>query len=321
MDATEQVFVFLERLVAEADVPAGYREALTRHFAVGRAQADAAGMAMVELPLLIHAALAGERPGAAPPIPLAGACLLVYLGADLFDNVADRELPPAWADPGLASLVAATYLAALPGLALARLEAAPAVTARLSQAFAAGLLRMSAGQYEDLVFAASPEVSPAASRAMLERKSGAEFALFAEAGAILAGAEPPVLHACAAYGLCLGTAIQILSDVRDIWHAPVSQDLLNGKRSLPVAQALAATTGRERQELLALLDAARRSGDCHGEARRLLARAGALRSCGLVVELYRRRALAALARANPLPPAAARLRALADELTLLPKAG
>ena len=72
-----------------------------------------AGLVAAELPGLTYLAAGGAG---YPPLALAGCCLCIYLGADVLDNVADRELPPRWAGngPAQATLTGSTLLAASP---------------------------------------------------------------------------------------------------------------------------------------------------------------------------------------------------------------
>ncbi|HUS14627.1 MAG TPA: hypothetical protein VM536_06365, partial [Chloroflexia bacterium] len=120
------VFSFLDDLIAGLDGPEPYRELLRVHVDEGRAQLGQYPLLpAVQVPLLVYAALTGAEE---PALPVAGACTLVYLGADLFDNLADGELPASWAPwgTGQASLAATMLMAPLLGLALRRLTDVPA---------------------------------------------------------------------------------------------------------------------------------------------------------------------------------------------------
>ena len=100
----ERVFAFLEDLIGALPVPPSHRELLRVHLDVGRERAEIyPELPAIQLPLLVHAAISGDE---SPALPVAGACTLLYLGADLFDNVIDDELPPSWRarDPAEASL-------------------------------------------------------------------------------------------------------------------------------------------------------------------------------------------------------------------------
>lgn len=320
-ERVEQVFAFVEELIGALPVPAGHRELLRVHVDVGRERAEIhPELPAVQLPLLVHAAVTGDG---RPALPVAAACTLLYLGADLFDNLLDHELPPGWGarESAEAHLAATTLLAALPQLAIARLREKGTPPARLwalSHLFAETLLAMSAGEREGLVLAEGEDAGPEMCRAVAERKSGSEFALFARAGATLAAEDPAVIEEYAAFGLCLGTAGQICSDVGDIWGEGMSRDLLNGERTLPVVHALSALRGASRERLQELLVAARQSVEHHDEVRALLTAAGSFHYTALVVEVYLQRARHHLAAASPREPAGRTLRMLLDSTSLLP---
>jgi geranylgeranyl pyrophosphate synthase len=320
-ERVEQVFAFVEELIGRLPVPPRHRELLQLHLGIGHKQAEVyPDLPAIQLPLLVHAAITGDE---TPAVPVAGACTLLYLGADLFDNLIDDELPPSWhnRDPAEAILAATTLLAALPQLSVVRLRehgTPPVRLWALANLFAETLLEMSAGEHEDLLLRDSEDVSPEMCRAMVERKSGSEFALFTAAGAMLATEDPAVIEEYAAFGRCLGTAAQSCSDVGDIWGEGISQDLLNGERTLPIVHALYTLRGGSRERLQELLVAARQSADYHDEVRTLLAAAGSMHYTTLVAEIYLHRARNHLAAASPREPAGEVLRMLLDRTSLLP---
>jgi geranylgeranyl diphosphate synthase, type I len=324
-ERAEQVFAVIEDLVETLPVPPTHRKLLRVHLSVGRDMVDAnPDLPSIQLPLLVHEAITGDDRTA---LPVAAACTLLYLGADLFDNVADRELPEHWHthDPAEANLAAATLLATLPQLSVARLQEQGVPPARLwalAHLFAETLLTMSAGQHEDLLFPqADEDVTLEACRGMVERKSGSEFALFAKTGAMLASADPCVTESYGAFGLCLGTAGQIASDLRDIWNGGMSQDLTNGKRTLPIVFALSTLQEEPRERLRQLLGAAREETERHDEVRERLFAAGSVHYTALMVEVYRRQAHKHLAAASPREPAGRDLRTMLDRVSLLPGDG
>lgn len=322
-ERVEWVFAFLEELIETLSVHTSHRELLRVHLAVGREQAKAnPELPAIQLPLLVHAAITGDE---RPALPVAGACMFLYLGADLFDNLIDHELPPIWdnRDPAEAHLAAATLLAAIPQLSLSRLQGQGTPVPRLwalSHSFVETLLTMSAGEHEDLLFTKSEDVTPEMCRTMCERKSGSELALFARAGAMLATEHVELIERYAAFGLCLGTATQLCTDVWDIWKGKNSRDLLNGKRTLPIVHALATLRGESRERLRDLLGAVREGAECHDEVRSLLLAAGSVHYSGLIVEVYRQRARKHLAAASPREPAGQALRMLLDGTSLLSSA-
>ncbi len=318
----ERVFTFLDDLILSLPVSPGHRQLLQVHLRVGRERAEAwPQMSSIQLPLLVHAAITGDE---RPALPAAGACTLLYLGADLFDSILDHELPPLWRahDSSEASLAATTLLGALPQISIARLQEGGTPPARLwtlAHLFADYGLTMGAGQYEDLLVPSLENVSIEDSRAMAEHKSGAEYALFAAAGATLATEDPSTIEAYAAFGSCFGIAQQLVNDAQDIWGQKRGQDLSNGKRTLPIVHALSTLRGERHERLQELLAVARESTEHHEGVRELLAAAGSPRYTALMVWLYQQQARAHLASASPREPAGRELYMLLDQASLLPQ--
>jgi geranylgeranyl diphosphate synthase type I len=321
-ERTGRVFGFLDALITALPLRPSHRELLQIHLRIGRERAEVwPEMSAVQVPLLVHAAITRDE---RPALPVAAACTLLYLGADLFDSILDYELPPSWhtRSSSDAILAATTLLGALPQLSIARLTEQGAPPARLwmlAHLFANTGLAMSAGQYEDLLFPNLGNVSLEDSLTMAERKSGSEYALFANAGAVLATEDPVVIEAYAAFGSCFGIAKQLMNDAWDIWGEGVSQDLLNGKRTLPIVHALSTQRGEQRERLQKLLGAARESAEHHDEVRELLAAAGSVRYTALIIWLYQQRARNHLATASPQEPAGRELWMLLDRVSLLPQ--
>jgi geranylgeranyl diphosphate synthase type I len=321
-DRARRVFAFLDELILALPVPSNYRKLL--QVQVGQTDSwQRPETLAAQLPLLVHEAVTGDE---RPALPVAGACTLLYLGADLFDSITDHELPPSWRARGSAeaNLAATTLLAALPHLSIARLQEQGTPQAKLwalAHLFADTLLTMSAGQYEDLLFPNLESVSLEDCLVMVERKSGAAVGLLARAGAVLATEDAFTIEAYAAFGSCLGIAKQLMNDVGGIWGDGVSRDLSNGKRTLPILHALSTLRGEQRERLQRLLVAARESSEPHDEVRALLAAAGSVRSTALIVWLYQEQARSHLAAASPKEPAGRELRMLLDLASLLSQPG
>jgi geranylgeranyl diphosphate synthase type I len=313
-----RVFVFLDELIEALPVPSNYRKLL--QVQVGQTNSwQRSEMLATQLPLLVHEAVTGDE---RPALPVAAACTLLYLGADLFDSMLDHELPPSWHARSSveANLAATTLLAALPHLSITRLQeqgTPPAKLWALAQLFADTLLTMSAGQYEDLLFPNLESVSLEDSLVMVERKSGSAGALLARTGAVLATEDTFTIETYAAIGSCFGIVKQLVNDVGGIWGEGASQDLSNGKRTLPILHALSTLRGERRKRLQKLLVAARETSEPHDEVRALLAAAGSVRYTTLIMWLYQEQARSHLAAASPQEPAGRELRKLLDLASLL----
>jgi geranylgeranyl pyrophosphate synthase len=316
-----RVFASVDELTEELPVPSIHKELLRVHLGVAREYAETSPeMSAVQVPLLVHAAVAGDEK---PALLGAAACTLLYLGADLLDSVIDHELPPSLhtRDSAEVTLAATTLLAALPQLSVARLREegrAPARLWMLAYLFADTVLKLNAGQHEDLLFPNLENVSLEDSRAMVERKSGAANALFARVGAVLATEDTSTIEAYAAFGSCFGIAKQLINDMWGIWGETTSQDLLNGKRTFPIVHALSTLRGEQRKRLQKLLAVARESAEHHDEVRALLADAGSVRYTALIVWLYQQRARNHLSAASPRGSAGRELRMLLDRSSVLP---
>ena len=180
-------------------------------------------------------------------------------------------------------------------------------------------MTMRAGQYVDLRLPTLKSVTVEDSRAMAEHKSGAEYALFATAGASLATEDHSTIQAYAAFGSCFGIAQQLINDAQDIWGHKRGHDHSNWKRTFPVVHALSTLRGEERERLQNLLAVARGSREHHDGVRDLLAEAGSLRYTALIVWLYQQQARGHLASASPREPAAHDLYSLLDQATILPQ--
>ena len=317
-----QVFAFLDELIQALPVHSCHRELLQAHLRMEREQEAAhPETSALQVPLLVHEAITGDE---RPALPVAAACMLLYLGADLYDSILDNELPPFWhsRDAGEVNLIATALMATLPQLSVARLReqgTPPAKLWALAHLFADTLQTMIAGEYEDVLFPNLENVSLEDSRLMAERKSGSADALLAKAGAVLATEDPLTIEAYAAFGSCLGTAKQFINDVWDIWGEDTSRDLLNGKRTLPIVHALSTLQGEQRERLQKLLAAARESAGHHDEVRALLAAAGSVRYTALIVWFYQQRAQNHLAAASPQGLVGREIRTLLDDASLLPQ--
>ena len=319
----ERVFAFLDELVEGLPVPAAHRELLRAHLRVVGEKSRAAGrMAAVRVPILVHAAVAGDE---GPALPVAAACAAFYLGLDLQDSILDNELEAFWRarGPGSADLASASLFGPLPQLSLDRLReqgTPPETLWALARQFADALMAVMAGQHEDVVSTDLARVSLEDSRATMEYKSGAAFSLLARAGATLATEDPDEIGAYAAFGRCYGVAMQLINDMHGVWSEAASQDLLNGRPTFPIVHALTVLDADRRGRLLRLLALARESEEHHDAVRAMLTEAGSARYADAIVWLYRERARKHLAAASPRGSAGRELWTLLDGISALPRA-
>jgi geranylgeranyl diphosphate synthase type II len=113
------------------------------------------------------------------------------------------------------------------------------VRAAQAVAAAAGSGGMVGGQALDMEYTARPGVSFEELRAMHAMKTGALITASCVAGALLAGAEPPLARRAREYGVNVGAAFQIADDILDVvgdtktLGKPAGSDERQGKTTYP----------------------------------------------------------------------------------------
>lgn len=298
---TGEVVTWAERFALGHAANPLQRSLLARAFGGLRSQIGMDHPLCIPVPLSVYEAICGTD---SPAVPLAAAATMLYLGVDIFDDLADRDLPGHWqgCHPGEVSLAAATLFSALPQLVIAELDAPCERIAAMQQIVAAGLLQMAAGQQMDIALCGAGEASTEQVEKSVEGKSGAEIAMFARLAAVFAGCGPELVESCGAFGIALGTAGQLASDCHDLFQAAESHDLANGTRTWPIASHLGRLQGEDRQRFLALLDRARLDSAARDAVRYQLRAAGELRRCAFVVEIYIQRARREFRAVRPVEP-------------------
>lgn len=250
------------------------------------------------VPRLICAGLTDDKEKS---LPLSVATTLLFLGIDILDDIADGDLPDYWQGHSISeiNLAAATLLASLPQIALSELEVSETCRDAMQRILAQGLLRMSAGQQQDLVMNGQRNVSSQDIESSVAAKSGEEVAIFAALAAQFSGAAPHLITLYANMGKAMGTAGQLASDCHDLFQAAHSKDLANGTRTFPIALYLEKKTPEEKTIFLNLLARAKKGDAVIETIRDCLHRSGILRLCAFVVEVYCQRALTLLKKASP----------------------
>jgi geranylgeranyl pyrophosphate synthase len=223
------------------------------------------------------------------------------MGISLFDDVIDHDLGADWPEftGEQVSCAALAMVSALPILAL---SAAPVPTtrglARALELLGRASSDMSAGQFLDIGGLRIDDTSTIACEAIVELKTGSTGALAAALTASLLGAEPERESRLASAGFNLYCAMQVISDIQDVWSKPISTDLANGVVTPPISWLLETADPEARAEFLALFRAGSQSFAEHQRMRALLEQGGALRYALGRAELYRRQACETLERAD-----------------------
>jgi geranylgeranyl pyrophosphate synthase len=289
------VFGRISSLLGELGSDDGYRRTFEQALALVREDAESAPMfPPIDLPMAV-ADLLG-RP-LAESETAAAASTSLWAGADLMDDAADGQLRDVWSGTSARrlALVSTNLLATLPHLLVAGLPGGdPPIAGRYGRAVSQTLFSMSEGQARDFDSAACVD-SCAAYLDLVRRKSGSEFALFASTPALLAGADPQAVGAWLQFGLAYGTMVQVFNDTVSAIAEGPRNDLLEGKRSLPVLHTLANSGDEAHLNFRSDLDIAA-TGDHLAVTRAIetMVSAGAIRFSFAQVELLRFRATRSL---------------------------
>jgi geranylgeranyl pyrophosphate synthase len=285
---TERLFDDVTRFLDSQNVP-GTLQALQRAvLSKARRKFEHEGrFSILDFPLAIQRALGGpDEVGGA----IAGAALLFYASADVIDDAVDHDLASdpwtrwGWeqaTNTGLSLLfLSLTYLQDT----LGAVRAAPALTVFVHAGHS-----MAAGQHLDLIGQDLEQATIADYTAFVERKTGASFAAYAEAIALLCGREPAESARCGEFGEALGSMLQMISDNYELWNPTLSSDYVNRRLSFPLVLALEQAQGEARARLLELLSGDR-TYDRQRELVALLESLGTRGYATLRIEVYRKRA-------------------------------
>ena len=124
---------------------------------------------------------------------------------------------------------------------------------RVMQILADATNTIAAGEVMQLMNVHDPDVSEAAYRQVIYRKTARLFEAGAQIAAVLANRHPDDEAAMLTYGQNLGTAFQLIDDALDYDASPeelgknLGDDLAEGKPTLPLIHAMAKGTAAERE--------------------------------------------------------------------------
>lgn len=187
---------------------------------------------------------------------------------------------------------------------------------QVSPTIAQAAVRMSGAEILATKHGGEPYEDEATYFAIIGGKTAALFSAACRAGALIAGAGPPVVQALTEFGEQWGMSFQITDDALDLTSSadalgkPVGSDVDTGKVTLPIIAALKRASEPDRVRLRALLRAGTGDGAL-GELRALVDRWGGVRYALETARTFAGGARAAL-DALPVSPARTSLQALTE---------
>lgn len=253
--------------------------------------------------LLLAAEAAGGRASRALPAALAAEVFHTFtlIHDDIMDNAHERRgratIHVVW-DQNTA-ILAGDFLMGLSYELLAQTRT-PHVAA-LIHCFHRMMAAVCEGQALDEAFGARDHVSVEDYLDMIGRKTAALLGCVMELGALVARADPETTARLFAAGRALGTAFQIQDDLLDLtaadeaWGKPIGGDLVEGKKTFLLLQALARAEGEERAWFQRIVTGRGLPPEKVPEARSRMAALGVLAEATRAVALHSQAALDALA--------------------------
>lgn len=267
---SQAVYACLEQLWVDEKCWPLYIQAMQQALSLDAGPGPVSPLSYIHLTGLCCQA-AGGKPQ--QTVNVAAAWALLYTAAHLFDSVEDGEV--AFQDTAT-TINAATGLifTAIRALAISRTTDIPdQIRLAVIEDFARTALEIGCGQHADLVGSAS---SLAQCWKVVEAKSGACFALACRAGAMLAGAPAATIEAYSQFGQHLGVIIQITNDLQGVQTTDGKRnDLMAGRRSLPVWYTLSVLSPEKQITLLSYLQAARHDPTAKDLAQNVIEKSGA----------------------------------------------
>lgn len=122
-------------------------------------------------------------------------------------------------------------------------------------------IKICEGQASDMCFEGNFDVSEDQYMNMIYKKTGALIAAATRSGSIIGGGTPEQVETLTEYGRLVGLAFQIQDDYLDVISdeenlgKPVGSDIIEGKMTLMVVNALSKASADDKEELVSILKA------------------------------------------------------------------
>jgi competence protein ComQ len=247
-------------------------------------------------------------------LPAAVAVEIAMAAADILDELADDDPSPLVQEWGAGQALNTANLMLVMAQQTLLLSAQGSGGLRAMSALGAlqdMLVQAATGQHLDMLYdrMGADEVTLEMSFEMTALKAGALVSGACRMGALMAGAEDPVVELLARFGKEIGSIAQLTNDVQDVVPASIDgsferkTDLRRRKRTIPIVFTLRDDVPEPNAVQRAFASAA--GGDIdEEELRRAVVTAGGLQFASLIIEVHRQHALEALQDLEALRPGA-----------------
>lgn len=232
-------------------------------------------------------------------LPLAVASLYYYIGVALYDDVIDHDLGMTWSGHSTehVGLTAIGVFAGLPAKIFRHYYAKPTddlMYAKLSHIVLESIYYQAVGQYQDLEIDLTHKELPQISEKTSALKVGTTGGLAGRLVSEFLKLPDAVAWHFVDYCTNMYTAMQISSDIFDIWSKPVSPDLTNATVTLPIAYTFLSLPEEERMEFKRKLEFKNASIEHHNDLRQTIGKTNAFLYSLAKAETYRQKAFMSL---------------------------
>jgi len=311
----DEIYNLIESLLPQSTVGSGFTsDLLSLVHAVYAKEKD--NLSLIVLPVLCCQATDGDAHRA---IPVAAAWQLLYLAAQVLDDIEDGETDHAlWVTlgkPQALNIATGLIFASQRALSgLPRWGVYASLTLTFLDDFGRTILRMCAGQHADLAAQNGADLPLEQYQAIVAAKSGDFFALACRVGAMLGAGDAHQVAHYAEFGYNLGVLLQISDDLVGLWESGPRNDLAAGQQTLPMLYAMSVAAPRQRAVLRELLLQAPGDAGAETEARQMIIALGAPIYLLAEAQVHRLQAEAAVRAAGQFSPASDQLLTLVDRV-------
>ncbi len=133
----------------------------------------------------------------------------------------------------------------------------PAISQAILRDFSWMVRAIAEGQQLDMEFESRDDVTEKEYLTMVEKKTALMFWMAAKGGALISGAPPEHVESAAEYGRIMGIGFQIWDDLLDVTGdqdkigKKVGSDIMNGKKTMIVIEAMGRLEGGNKEKFLA----------------------------------------------------------------------
>ena len=294
----QRVFDFSQDFLSNIDVSAGIKKCFSQ--AIEEVRTEVFIYPCFPPVDFVFATLSAEHERSKDDLlPLAAASLYYYIGVALYDDVIDHDLGTTWSGHSTehVGLTAIGVFAGLPAKIFQHYYAKPndeLMYAKLSHIVLELIYYQAVGQYQDLEIDLTHNELPQISEQTSALKVGTTGGLTGRLVSEFLKFPDAVARHFIDYCTNMYTAMQISSDIFDIWSKPVSPDFTNATVTLPIAYTFLSLPEEERIEFKRKLELKNASMEHHNDLRQTIEKTNAFLYSLAKAETYRQKAFMSL---------------------------